>query len=194
MKSCDKPEKKLRLTQDELEATCAALKASNKVQTALLEETQLKLNKVSIDFAQNQKTLEEKTAELQEINTGLEAEVEKYKNAQETLKTALQILSETATKDEVQKKAFFEKLDAFIKKNDITFLEMSQTFRDQLSKLKAVEHKYQTQLKEFDQLLAQTDSQVQILKKAPLLTANGVFKATSPEPLATATSAAPTIQ
>jgi ABC-type transporter Mla subunit MlaD len=186
-------EKKLRLSQRELEATCTALKASVQEQTSLLEETQTALNQITIDYAQNQRQLEDKTKELEQINASLHSEVEKYKNAQHTLKAALEVMAETATKDQSQKEAFFGKLTDFIEKNDSSFLELSQTFRTEVAKLKETQKKYEEQIGEYAQLIARTDTQVKQLEQASLLTNHG-FYAKSATQEVEINAAAPTYQ
>lgn len=174
-------EKKLAHTQAELESTCALLQESVQEQTAQLTETQSLLNKVTIEYANNQKHLEEKIKELADINASMSAEITQFKITQKTLQASLAIMAETATKDEQQKNAFFNKLDAFIKHNDISLLEMSEVFQREVEQLKTAKNKYEAQIVQHHELIERTAQNVDRMVQIPLLQVHGLYSKTLTE-------------
>ena len=169
-------EKKLSLTQAELENTCISLKKSVSQQTTLLEESQSALNKIKIDYAQNQKELQEKTTELSDVKQRFTSEVDKYKKLLESLQTAIEIMAETATKDEGQQKIFHQKLTAFIEDKDAHFLDTFEHIHTLKQELVDLKNQLQEQAYEHQKIMSQTTAQLNRLAHIHTsLSTHGIF-------------------
>lgn len=174
-------EKKLRLAQAELETTCSSLKKSVSEQTTLLEESQAALNKIKIDYAQNQKELQEKTTELTEVQKRFTSEVAKYKKLLETLQSAIEIMAETATKDVGQQEIFHQKLTAFIENKDASFLDICDRICTAERELVTLKDLLEEEANKYLELIKKTEGQlnrlehIQADQSSSLLGIHGIY-------------------
>jgi len=169
-------EKKLRLTQTELETACIELKKSVKGQSTLVDQTQAALNKIRIDFERNQRELEEKNKQLADLHKQFKAEVTRYEQVVETLQTAVNELAENVLKSPEQQQAFYEKVNNFIQDKDVNFLKIFEHFNDTEKELTALKEKYKGLIDQYELLVEQEASQLKKIERtSSLLDSHGFY-------------------
>ena len=172
-------EGKLKLTQEELETACNELKDSVKDQTSLLEQTQVSLNQVKIDFARNQKELEDKNKELADLHKQLKIEVTRYEQLLETLQKAVNELAMTLLKTPEEQEQFYKTLKDFIQDKDSSFLKTSERYSQEVKELTALKDQYKSLVAVYEGNIKKQNSHLDRIEKASSLLDNHGLYATA---------------
>jgi DNA repair exonuclease SbcCD ATPase subunit len=158
-------EKTLSSTVSELETLCSELKKSTEEQTNLLEATQASLNKLKINYAQNQKQLEEKINELSDLTRLFSSAEKAYNENLEALKEALDTMAKISVDSKEQRDALYKETSSFIKNNNPSLLDLHNILQTKVREVSELKQKLQAATDKQEELVNRAEQQVNLLEQ-----------------------------
>ncbi len=185
----------LQETKNQLEQSTATLDSTVKDHAQLIERISIQLEQTQKKYENSQLELTKKVEEFNKVKTDLSLELIKTKSVAETLKAAVNQLSDSAITNEENREAFNKRVETFLGDKEASFTEVAGLITDSEKRLRLVEEeltKTTQQLKESlernEKLITRLEALEQSKiarntksKQAGILDSLGVFATKTPD-------------
>ncbi|WP_419420302.1 LegC2/C7 family Dot/Icm T4SS effector [Legionella sp. D16C41] len=158
-------EKLLRATQEKLEQEAERLRQSALESEELLKKNELELTQVRKEYERSRQQLNEKVAELCDLNSSMEIEVKKAKEVASTLQTTVKTLSGAVIEDNNHREVFQKRIAKIIDNSDQNALLINDKVQKLEQELREVKEQLEQSNNRYQELLDRQESQVIRLEK-----------------------------
>lgn len=150
----------LGTVKDGLEHTSIDLKNMVGMQKEAYQKQQQELEEISARCAAHEKNLEDKVAELAQVNQSLHSELEKSRLVAKTMKETVHLLTENVDKDLSQKNNFQAQLEQYMKDKKAELVEVNSQMTAVQNQMEKLNTQILDTAKGMEQLMDRNEMQV----------------------------------